>query len=399
MAGQTGRMRAVFAVLAGAALLLTGCASVGSGAPNWKPKPSFSGEGYEPPANPQPVQPTAPNGPSTAPTSPGSTKPGDGAVVATHLTAPTAIAILPDNTALVGERTTGRIVRVQPEPGQPVQTVRTIHGLSTRGGGGLLDLAISPNYSQDNLIFAYITTPKDNRVVTFTLTGPITPVLTGIPRGDRGNTGRIAFTADGSMLVGTGNAGRPALSRNPASLAGKVLRITDIGRPAQGNPVKGSRVYSSGFTHTDGLCPTGDSTLAFQTASVPSAAGDPIYRLLPGRTFAISGADEGPVAMLPSSARSPGGCAVLGDNLFVTSLDGKELLAAPISTTTRGGVHLGKFSATLHNRYGRLRTVVAASDGALWLSTSNRDGKGNPVPTDERILRIIPNGGGGNSPL
>ncbi|HEY2298410.1 MAG TPA: PQQ-dependent sugar dehydrogenase [Jatrophihabitans sp.] len=391
-------MRALLAALAGAALVLTGCASSGSGAPNWKPKPSFSGEGYEPPANPQPVQPATPNGPSPSP-SPGNKKIGDGAVVATHLTAPTGIAILPDNTALVGERTTGRIVRVQPQPGRPVRTVRTIHGLSTRGGGGLLDLAISPNYREDNLIFAYITTRKDNRVVTFTLTGPVTPVLTGIPRGRTGNTGRIAFAADGSMLVGTGNAGHPSVAFKPSSLAGKVLRITDIGRPAQGNPVKGSRVYASGFGHTDGLCATADSTLAFQTESVPSAAADPIFRLLPGRTFALAGADEGPVAMLPSSARSPGGCAVLGNTLFTTSLDGKELLAAPIGTTSHGAVHLGKFSVALHDRYGRLRTVVGALDGALWLSTSNKDGKGHPVPTDERILRIIPSGGGGNSPL
>jgi sugar lactone lactonase YvrE len=54
---------------------------------------------------------------------------------------------------------------------------------------------------------------------------------------------------------------------------------------------------------------------------------------------------------------------------------------------------------TLHNRYGRLRTVVAAPDGALWLTTSNKDGKGKPGPADERVLRIVPSGGGGNNPL
>jgi hypothetical protein len=46
-----------------------------------------------------------------------------------------------------------------------------------------------------------------------------------------------------------------------------------------------------------------------------------------------------------------------------------------------------------------LRTVVAASDGALWLTTSNKDGHGHPVPADERVLRIIPSGGSGNNPL
>ena len=128
----------------------------------------------------------APGSPSSGSGSSGKSKSGDPAVVAKHLDAPVGLTMMPDNTALVGERTTGRIVRVQPMPDQPVRTVRVIPGLSTSGGGGLLDLAISPNYREDNLIFAYITTPKDNRVIAFTLKGPITPVLTGIPRGRTG---------------------------------------------------------------------------------------------------------------------------------------------------------------------------------------------------------------------
>lgn len=389
------------ALLVGCALVLAGCASAGqSAAPNWKPKPSFSGEGYEPPANSQPAQPRVPgSAPSGAPSSSGGKQNGDGAVVAKHLAAPTGIAIMPDNTALVGERTTGRILRVQPEPGQPVRTVRTLHGLSTRGDGGLLDLALSPNYSQDNLIFAYVTTPKDNRVVAFTLNGPVTPVLTGIPRGRTGNTGRIAFAADGNLLVGTGDAGHPALARNPRSLAGKVLRITDIGTPARGNPVKHSRLYASGFTRTDGLCTTDDSTLALQTESAPGAPSDPVFRIAAGRTYGLSRGETPPIGTLPENSRAPGGCAIMNDVLFTTSLDGRALLATRLSVGAGGTVTLGAFHAGLRNRYGRLRTVVAAPDGALWLTTSNKDGKGHPVPADERVLRIVPSGGAGDNPV
>src|SRR5439155_11934034 len=121
-------------------------------------------------------------------------------------------AMLPDGTALVGERTTGRIVRVQPVAGKPVPTVRQLSGLDTSGDGGLLDLALSPTYSEDGLIYAYVTTATDNRVVDFTLKGPVTPVVTGIPKGRIGNTGRIAFGADGDLYIGTGDAGRPALA-------------------------------------------------------------------------------------------------------------------------------------------------------------------------------------------
>ena len=381
--------------------LVAACAPGGSGgAPNWKPKPSFSGEGYQPPTNPQPIQPHVsggPGSPSSGSSSRGKTKSGDPAVVAKHLNAPVGLTMMPDNTALVGERTTGRIVRVQPMPNQPVRTVRVVPGLSTSGDGGLLDLAISPNYREDNLIFAYVTTPKDNRVIAFTLKGPITPVLIGIPRGRTGNTGRISFAADGSLLVGTGDAGHPALARNPHSLAGKILRVTDIGRPVQGNPVKGSPVYASGVRETDGLCTSTDSTLALQTESVPTAASDPVFQVLPGREFERNGANA--AVQLPRTSRAPGGCALLHNVLYTTSLDGQELLSSTLSLMSNGALKFGKFSTLLQKKYGRLRTVVAATDGALWLTTSNKDGHGHPVPADERVLRIIPSGGAGNNPL
>jgi glucose/arabinose dehydrogenase len=395
----TARARTGAALVAGA-LLLAACASPGgSGEPNWKPKPSFSGEGYAPPADPQPAQPRVPGPPLGGGATPGSKKPGDAAVVATRLAAPTAVVIMPDNTALVGERTTGRIVRVQPVPGRPVQTVRTIPGLAGSGDGGLLDLAISPNYSQDNLLFAYITTRTDNRVVAFTLKGPITPVLTGIPRGRTGNTGRIVFAADGNLLVGTGDAGRPALANDPRSLAGKILRVTDIGAPAPDNPRPGSRVYASGLERTDGLCVRKNSPLTFQTEYRPQTAADPVFQVVAGATYGSATTTRQPLTQLPETSRSPGGCAVMNNVYFTTSMDGKALLYAPIKSTAGGAVSLGAFTATLRNRYGRLHTVVAAPDGALWLTTSNKDGQGKPIATDERVLRIIPTGGDSNNPL
>jgi glucose/arabinose dehydrogenase len=391
---------AVVGALAAATFALAACGSSGSGgSPTWRPKPSFSGEGNGPggqqpggSANPAP-------GNSSGSPSPRRTGTGDPNVVATDLTAPTGIAILPDNTALVGERSTGRIVRVQPQPGQPVQTVRTIRGISTTGGGGLLDLALSPNYDEDNLIFAYITTRTDNRVIAFTLNGPVTPVLTGIPRGASDNTGRLAFLADGTLLVGTGDAGNPSAAQNPASLAGKVLRVTDIGAAAADNPTAGSRVFASGFRESDGLCPTDTGKTAFQTEALDTAAAvDPVNLLVAGGSYAwptTATPDQHPLATLPASSRAPGGCAVLQHVLYTTSLDGHTLLASAIKTSNAGKVSLGTFVPALTNKYGRLRTVVAASDGALWLTTSNLDGHGTPQPHDELVLRIVPSSDGG----
>ena len=304
------------------------------------------------------------------------------------------MSLLPDGTALVGERTTGRIVRVQPKPDQPVPTVRVLHGLDTTGGGGLLDLAVSPHYAEDDLIYAYITTPKDNRVVDFTLHGPVTPVLTGIPRGKADNAGRIAFGADGELYVGTGDAGRPALAADATSLAGKILRIDDIGRPAAGNPRASSPVFATGFRAVDGLCPTSAAMLEVQTAA---SGQTEVNAVIGGANYGYPravGRQVSPVVTLPRAADDPGGCAVLDSRLWVTSLSGQALLSGAPRTH---GAGFGSFSAVLHRTYGRLRTVVAASDGALWLTTSNKDGHGHPVPTDERVIRYLPQSSGGGT--
>jgi glucose/arabinose dehydrogenase len=396
---SAARVRAACAAVL-AALTLAACGSAAeSKGPNWKPAPSFNGEG-NPPNSQAPGQQPDPGVPSPgAPSTPA--KKTDPNIVATKLTTPTGVAILPDNSALVGERTTGRIVRVLPQPKRPTQVVRTIKGISTTGGGGLLDLALSPNYTEDNLIFAYLTTATDNRVVAFTLKGAVTAVLTGIPRGPSGNTGRLSFVSDGSLLVGTGDAGRPSLAANPKSLAGKVLRISDIGAAAARNPTPGSRVYASGFRQTDGLCVDSDSHAEFQTEGVGTTqTADPINQIVAAASYGWpnpTSADKQPVTRLPATSRSPGGCAVLNHVLYTTTLDGKALLAATIKTATTGKIALGAFSPMLRNKYGRLRTVVAAADGALWLTTSNRDGRGKPVAADERVLRIVPGGGGGDN--
>jgi glucose/arabinose dehydrogenase len=395
-------------VLAAAtAVLLAGCGTAANASnPTWVPKQSFQGEG-QPPGGPSTnAGEPGPGGPPTpGPRQPGPASPApkgpDPYVVATKLSSPVGLAVLPDGTALVGERTTGRIVRVQPTAGEPVPTVRTLTGISTTAGGGLLDLALSPNYAQDNLIFAYLTTATDNRVVAFTLTGPVTPVLIGIPRGASDNTGRIAFGSDGLLYVGTGDAGQPALAADANSLAGKVLRVSDIGKPAAGNPAPASPIFTSGHRIVDGLCLVAEANKLIEVEAAGGATGrDNVNILSPGRSYGWphSGASTPkPLTSLPAAQRGPGGCAVMAGQLYVTSLTGKALLVAPLLATGRG-LAASKFTATLQNRYGRLMSVVAdPAGGVLWLTTSNRDGHGRPVADDERVVRIPPPSGGGSS--
>ena len=384
----------VFAVLAALALL-TACTSAGARAnPTWVPAQTPSavqlptevppdsgggGGGQSPGPPPSGGQPgPSPSGPAVDPF-----------VVASKLSAPTGIAVLGDGTALVGERTTGRLLIVAPVAGQPVRVAKTLTGLDTRGGG-LLDIALSATYVEDGLVFALITTATDTRLVHFTLTGPVTPLLTGIPRGESDNTGKLLVLGNGDVLVGTGDAGQPTLAADPKSLAGKVLRVDDLGKPAGGNPSAGSAVFTSGHRTVDGLCVD-----AKRSAILATEAGrtDELNRLTAGASYGWPNGNGTAGQSLPRTIGGVGGCAVIDDNLYVTGLSGKDVFQATLGASGT----VGTFTGMLDKRYGRIDNVAAASDGTLWLTTSNKDGKGSPVAADERVLHIRPSGGGGSS--
>ncbi|HST64494.1 MAG TPA: PQQ-dependent sugar dehydrogenase [Mycobacteriales bacterium] len=376
--------------------LLSGCSAAADALrpdPTWVPQP----EGPPPADLPQPDQTeAAPTpGPPGAPGGPEIGTADDPNVVATGLTLPWGLATLPDGTALVGERKSGRLVVVQPQRA-PVRPVRTITGLDATGDGGLLGLALSPTFPQDGLVYAYLTTKTDNRVVRFALTGAVTPVLTGLPKGRTGNGGRIAFGTDGYLYVGTGDTGKPALSASRQSLAGKVLRVTTFGRPAPQNPDPASPIYSIGHGAIAGLCLNG----ADQVYTTEPASGtlDEVNHVERGRDYGYPGGTRAGAAgadrTVPAAAGGLSGCAVIERGLFVTSTTGKRVYAFPLDGSGRADGP----TSFLIGAYGRLRTVVAGSDGALWMTTSNKDGAGKPTPQDDRVIRILPPTGSTNSP-
>ena len=386
------------AALVLAALALAGCASAAPAPPNWRPQqsetlepgqgPQVSATPHSPGASGQHV-PGAPSG--SAPSSAA----GDPAIVATNLTAPQGIAILPDGSALVGERTTGQIVHVQAQAGQPAPVVRTLTGLDTSGDGGLLALALSPTYSQDKLIYAYVTTPADNRVIDFTPTGAIAPVLTGIPKGATDNAGQLAFDPAGDLLVGTGDAGQPALAAEPASLAGKVLRITAVGAPVSGGT---SPVFTRGHRAVSGLCVDPSAGTEFETEPRAGTVPDKVNVLQAGGDYgwpSTTASSVAPAAQLPAAQGGIGSCAVAGSTLYVTSLDATSLLSATIGAQTPP--KLDSFTASLPGKYGRLLSISAAPDGSLWLTTSNKDGHGDPIATDDRVIHLPASAGGSSS--
>jgi glucose/arabinose dehydrogenase len=396
---MTSRRKLAAAALAAAALaagpVLTGCTVGGAGqpVPTWVPKP----EGLPPVAEPQPQLPGAaipgPIGPDGQPgpgqgsrPSPGS--PDDPSVLASGLHEPWGLAVLPDGNAVVGERPTGRVLLVHGNR-TPPQKVQTIDGLDTTGDGGLLGITLSPAYQEDRLIFAYLTTRTDNRVVKFEMGSPPTPVLTGIPKGRTGNGGRIAFGPDGMLYIGTGDTGRPQLARDPRSMAGKILRVTEFGEPAPGNPTPGSRVYTSGNGNVSGLCWTEDRVM-FDLENAGDTAE--LNRISAGRNYGWptgygpARRRAGPELTVQTGVGPVGGCAIIRVGLFMATLPGKRLLAVSLDANAEPR----DVRPLLEGSYGRLRTVEAGPVGTLWLTTANRDGQGRPVPADDRVIRIDP---------
>jgi len=74
-------------------------------------------------------------------------------------------------------------------------------------------------------------------------------------------------------------------------------------------------------------------------------------------------------------------------DLFFTTLRGERLIRVRFESSNPRRV--AETEELLQGVYGRLRDVVPGPDGALYVATSNRDGRGKPRPGDDRILRIV----------
>jgi glucose/arabinose dehydrogenase len=314
---------------------------------------------------------------------------GEPEVVASGLEAPWGLAFLPDGDALVSERDTGRILRVG--RGTEPRVVATVPGVAPGGEGGLLGLAVSPGFAGDQLVYAYLSTQGDNRIVRFRLGGgQLQVLLEGIPRAGIHNGGRIAFGPDGMLYAGTGDAAERGNAQDPASLGGKVLRLRADGGIPDDNPDPGSPVWTLGHRNVQGLAWDAQGRL-FATEFGQNRV-DEINRIERGANYGwpeVEGTGGGerfrdPLVTWPVSQASPSGAAIAGDTLYVAALRGKRLWSVPLDGD--GGV--GEPAALLAGSYGRLRHAAVADDGALWVLTSNRDGRGDPAPDDDRVLRF-----------
>jgi glucose/arabinose dehydrogenase len=377
----------VTAVLAAGALLLAaGCSSGG----DWS---GTAGSGT--------AQRTAGVSPSARPTE--SAPPAKGSVkvlrtVTEGLKSPWGLAPLPDGALLVSSRDDGTITRVDEKTGRPTELGK-ISGVSPDGEGGLLGIALSPDYASDHMVYAYFTSASDNRIVRMLydrekpvgeqLGAPDT-VFRGIPKGYIHNGGRIAFGPDGMLYAGTGESGEKNLSQDRNSLGGKILRMTPEGEPAPGNPFPSSVVYTYGHRNVQGLA--WDDKQRLFASEFGQDTWDELNAIKPGGNYGWPDAEgtssdsrfQNPIAQWHTEDASPSGIAFVHGVIWMAALRGERLWRIPLKGTEASA----KPQAFLTGAYGRLRTVVAAGGDRLWLVTSNTDGRGKPKKGDDRILEL-----------
>ena len=325
--------------------------------------------------------------------------------VARGLEVPWEIAFLPDGRALITERTgrlrlLGRDRRLVAAP---------VARIPVGGGdGGLLGLAVDPDFSRNRFVYMYRTTPRGNEVFRSRLVGSRlvgrVAVLGGIPSSPYHDGGRIHFGPDRRLYVSTGDSGNAPRAQDRGSLAGKFLRL---GPPAyRGAGTVKPEIFSLGHRNPQGFdWEPGTGRLV---ASEHGPSGDDGPPGLDEINILRRGANYGwpaafgnrrwpgftPPTVLYAKAIAPAGSTFVArpgsrwsGDLLVASLRGQQIRRVRLR-----GVRAVIDQPLFAGRYGRLRAVTEGPDGALYVLTSNRDGRITPRAGDDRVLRIVPPG-------
>lgn len=323
-------------------------------------------------------------------------------VLAQGLEIPWAIAFLPDGSLLITERP-GRLRILDADRILDPRPVATLSQVKQIGEGGLLGITLDPDFVHNNFIYLYYTYSSNgtntlNKVVRMTYGGRKltneTVIIDQIPGSQFHDGGRIKFGPDGYLYITTGDAENPSLAQDKGARAGKILRIKKDGTPAPFNPFN-SRVYSYGHRNPQGIAwsPSGQLWATEHGRSNPTGF-DELNLIKPGLNYGwptIEG-DETRAGMEtpklnsgPTTTWAPAGAAFIGYSLYFGGLKGSALYQ--ITITGNQAINLKEH---LKNEFGRIREVIAGPDGMLYITTSNRDGRGEPKDGDDKVIRVNP---------
>ena len=336
--------------------------------------------------------------------------------VVSGLDTPWDLAWGPDDAIWMTERP-GRVSRIDPVTGT-LTRVGLVEVLE-QGESGLMGMAFHPDFEEEPYVYlAHSYRARggiENRLIRLRYDGVglgAPEILIDAIPGRRNHDGsRLAMGPDRALYMTMGDAGRAESAQDLGSLSGKVLRLTLDGRPAPDNPF-GSFVFSYGHRNPQGIAfhpRTGDVYIAEHGPR----DNDEVSRLVRGGNFGwpdVHGFCDGDTSgeeeycrsnevEEPLEAWTPtvglSGLAFYDSDLIpgwrgsllVTALRGTAMYRLTLSGDGRRVV--GR-ETLYRGEFGRLRDVLVAPDGVVYLATSNQDGRGRPATDDDRILRILP---------
>jgi len=314
-----------------------------------------------------------------------------------NLDTPWEMAFLPNGDLLITERP-GNLVLIQ----DGAVTRIKVEGVIERGEGGLMGLALDPEYKSNNYIYLSYTTGSGlnvfNKVDRFVFKdrtlGERLTILGNVPANIFHDGGRIKFGPDGFLYVTTGDAGNPNLAQDKNSLAGKILRIGRDGSIPTDNPF-GNAVYSYGHRNPQGLA-WDDVGRLWATEHGPSGLEtgyDELNLIIKRENYGwpvIKGSETADNMKMPiinsgsEETWAPAGLTFYNGELYFGGLRGQTLY----------NFNPNEDSTTLNKifekEYGRIRIVTTGPDGSLYIGTSNKDGRGTAQDGDDKIIKISP---------
>jgi aldose sugar dehydrogenase len=361
--------------------------------------------------------------------------------LARDLKVPWGIAVTPDARLLVTERH-GRIIAIRPDGSRTVWAELDVYGEAEGIGpeSGLLGIALDPDFERTGHVFVLAThrrahatrtnslwervrrrltaatrpaqsLPFENRVIRFTDrdgqgTDTVT-IIASLPTNHYHAGGGLAFGPEGMLYLSQGDGLLPALAADTRTTLGKILRYAPDGTIPPDNPVAESPVWASGLRNTQAFGWLRDGTL-FGVDHGPSGmeqedgrtGHDELNLLTAGANYGWPTTIGWSVALeqraplwVWEAAIAPAGLAVVDDShgfpprsILVGGLRGhlEWLTVARDDDAWRVDGRRRLIDGT----FGRIRAVVAGPDGAIYLTTSNRDVRGVPRPGDDLLLRL-----------
>lgn len=314
-------------------------------------------------------------------------------IIAENLSIAWALDFLPDKRIIFTQRD-GKVNIIDNGSVIDVADINVHH----EGEGGLHGIAVDPDFEENNYIYIYYTTQSSgqnstNRVSRYTLNNNSlegeTILVDNIPGARIHDGGRIKFGPDGYLYIATGDAAEPSLAQNTNSMAGKILRVDRNGNGVFGNPF-GNLIYSYGHRNPQGLAWDENGQL-FETEHGNSAT-DEFNRIDAGNNYGwptIRGSEtrngmQSPLIQSGNTTWAPAGLGYVDGKFYFGGLRGNALFEVEQVN--------GEFILTEHfkGEYGRIRDVVVGPDKMLYITTSNRDGRGVPSENDDRIIRVNP---------